>query len=133
MICAGIDEAGAQGERGEPGPQGPGGRPGNPGEKGNDGKHGKPGTDGIHGKPGKNGLDGPRGPPGKEGEQGDAGDEVKSELQVHLNALKGYVDMKFDVLKGMLGKPGGDKPAGEEDVERLRVTMRDSMARMEAL
>lgn len=55
---------------------------------------------------------------------------MKSELQVHLNALKGYVDMKFDVLKGMLGD---EKKPGEEDLEKLRSTMRESMLRMESM
>lgn len=35
---------------------------------------------------------------------------MKNELKVHLNALKSYVDMKFDVLKGtMSGKGKGGK------------------------
>jgi len=43
-------------------------------------------------------------PPGVNGKKGPKGDSCKSELQVHLNALKSYVDMKFDVLKGMMDK-----------------------------
>lgn len=60
---------------------------------------------------------------------------MKSELQVHLNALKGYVDMKFDVLKGMLGdgKAAGGAAPGEEDLESLRTKMRDSLVRMDAM
>lgn len=30
---------------------------------------------------------------------------------MHLNALKGYVDMKFDVLKGMVSKYSSKKGA----------------------
>jgi len=57
---------------------------------------------------------------------------VKSELQVHLNALKGYVDMKFDVLKGMLGDSKA-AAGGEEDLESLRTKMRESLTRMDAM
>merc|ERR1712046_438459 len=53
---------------------------------------------------GKDGKIGPVGPPGDDGKKGPKGDSCKSELQVHLNALKSYVDMKFDVLKGMVDK-----------------------------
>jgi hypothetical protein len=75
---------------------------------------GPAGADGAPGKDGKDGLPGPRGPsgkPGKEGAQGDAGDDIKKELKVHLNSLKGYVDMKFDVLKSMMSKYGNKKAA----------------------
>merc|ERR1711924_478624 len=65
---------------------------------------GKPGKDGKDGKNGKDGKIGPVGPPGDDGKKGPKGDSCKSELQVHLNALKSYVDMKFDVLKGMVDK-----------------------------
>merc|ERR1712031_46562 len=77
------------------------------GEPGTDGRHGKEGKPGKHGKDGKNGEDGkigPKGPAGDDGKKGPKGDSCKSELQVHLNALKSYVDMKFDVLKGMVDK-----------------------------
>merc|ERR1711959_816148 len=80
---------------------------GRKGEPGTDGRHGKPGKKGKDGKNGKNGQDGkigPQGPPGEDGKKGKKGDSCKSELQVHLNALKSYVDMKFDVLKGMMDK-----------------------------
>merc|ERR1712070_1019199 len=68
------------------------------------GRKGKPGKDGKDGKNGKDGKIGPVGPPGDDGKKGPKGDSCKSELQVHLNALKSYVDMKFDVLKGMVDK-----------------------------
>jgi hypothetical protein len=83
------------------GPRGVRGRPGN------DGKTGLRGRDGSNGKDGKNGIDGPKGAPGKTGKigkDGEAGDHIKSELKVHLNALKSYVDMKFDVLQSMMKK-----------------------------
>jgi hypothetical protein len=70
------------------------------------------GPNGAAGKDGKDGIHGPEGglgKPGKPGDQGDAGDHIKSELKVHLNALKSYVDMKFDVLKSMMNKAGGAK------------------------
>lgn len=56
---------------------------------------------------------------------------MKNEVQVHLNALKGYVDMKFDVLKGMLS---GKKPKEETQtkLESLQSTMQKSMTDMEA-
>lgn len=55
---------------------------------------------------------------------------MKNEVQVHLNALKGYVDMKFDVLKGMLS---GKKPKEETQtkLESLQSTMQKSMTDME--
>jgi len=68
-----------------------------------------PGPNGAAGKDGKDGIHGPMGAsgkPGKAGDQGEAGDHIKSELKVHLNALKSYVDMKFDVLKSMMNKAG---------------------------
>merc|ERR1711898_86301 len=74
---------------------------------GNNGRHGKRGAggkNGKNGKPGKDGKIGPTGPAGTAGKKGPKGDSCKSELQVHLNALKSYVDMKFDVLKGMVDK-----------------------------
>merc|ERR1719331_2560870 len=77
---------------------------GEPGTNGSHGKQGKPGKDGKDGKNGKDGKIGPVGPPGEDGKKGPKGDSCKSELQVHLNALKSYVDMKFDVLKGMVDK-----------------------------
>lgn len=78
---------------------------------------------------------------------------MKNELQVHLNALKGYVDMKFDVLKGMIDTGTGESDAaaagrrlGESDeasdggdvdsfaaLEQFRTAMRESMATMEAM
>jgi len=79
--------------------------------KGTDGKPGKDGTKGI------NGPDGATGKLGKLGPDGAGGDHIKNELKVHLNALKSYVDMKFDVLKNMMakykGKKGGKKELGE--------------------
>lgn len=54
-------------------------------------------------------------------------------MQVHLNALKGYVDMKFDVLKGMLGSDEAAEGGGEEDLDSLQDVMRKSMSRMESL
>jgi len=114
------------------GDSGPAGSAGAPGEKGAEGRQGEKGTNGAlgpNGRNGINGVDGPRGNPGKDGEAGDAGDNVKSEVTVHLNALKGYVDMKFDVLKGILG----GKPAAEEDLsslDSLQTTMAMSMASM---
>jgi len=47
--------------------------------------------------------------------KGPTGDSCKSELQVHLNALKSYVDMKFDVLKGMVDKSMDRSAAGVSD------------------
>jgi len=57
---------------------------------------------------------------------------VKNELQTHLNALKGYVDMKFDVLKGMLSNQGasGDE-AGAAGGAEFQKTMRESMFRIQ--
>lgn len=52
---------------------------------------------------------------------------MKAELQTHLNALKGYVDMKFDVLKGMMAN---DAPADEGGGEEYEKAMRESMMRM---
>lgn len=54
---------------------------------------------------------------------------MKNELQTHLNALKGYVDMKFDVLKGMLS---GSSAKGGKEEDRLLSTMRQSMETMMA-
>merc|ERR1712188_43177 len=71
---------------------------------GTHGKEGKKGKDGKNGTNGKDGKIGPVGPAGENGKKGPKGDSCKSELQVHLNALKSYVDMKFDVLKGMVDK-----------------------------
>jgi len=68
------------------------------------GRTGKRGKDGKNGKNGKDGKAGIKGPAGVNGKKGPKGDSCKSELQVHLNALKSYVDMKFDVLKGMMDK-----------------------------
>jgi len=65
------------------------------------------------------------------GADGSPGDQVKNEVATHLNALKGYVDMKFDVLKGMLS---GKKKKEEESSTQLRgleATMRKSMLDME--
>lgn len=53
---------------------------------------------------------------------------MKAELQTHLNALKGYVDMKFDVLKGMMANQGSGDEGGGEEFEK---TMQASMVRME--
>merc|ERR1712167_444320 len=74
------------------------------GRSGKHGVHGKKGKNGKNGKNGKDGKPGKKGPPGPNGKKGPKGDSCKSELQVHLNALKSYVDMKFDVLKGMMDK-----------------------------
>merc|ERR1712139_65467 len=71
---------------------------------GKGGTRGKKGKDGRNGKNGKDGKPGAKGPIGINGKKGPKGDSCKSELQVHLNALKSYVDMKFDVLKGMVDK-----------------------------
>jgi len=123
-------QAGPTGRRGEPGEQGPAGRPGDAGRDAEHGKDGAVGKMGEAGPDGTNGIEGSRGPPGKEGAQGDAGDQVKNELQTHLNALKGYVDMKFDVLKGMMA---GDEKAGGEELNSLSRTMQESMVAMEML
>merc|ERR1712094_131186 len=74
------------------------------GRKGTPGRNGKHGRRGKKGKNGKDGKAGKKGPPGPNGKKGPKGDSCKSELQVHPNALKSYVDMKFDVLKGMMDK-----------------------------
>jgi hypothetical protein len=83
---------------------------------------------------------------------------MKNELQVHLNALKGYVDMKFDVLKGMMSTGESDvadkmagpgRRLGESDstdssdadddidsfasLEQYRSAMAESMATIEAM
>jgi len=84
--------------------QGGSGRKGTPGRNGKHGRRGKKGKNGKNGKNGKDGKPGKKGPPGPNGKKGPKGDSCKSELQVHLNALKSYVDMKFDVLKGMMDK-----------------------------
>merc|ERR1712072_596510 len=89
---------------GLPGTQGPAGRKGEPGANGAHGKKGEKGKPGNDGKDGKDGKIGATGPAGKPGKKGPKGDSCKSELQVHLNALKSYVDMKFDVLKGLVDK-----------------------------
>merc|ERR1711990_313114 len=80
------------------------GRKGTPGRNGKHGRRGKKGKNGKNGKNGKDGKAGKKGPPGPNGKKGPKGDSCKSELQVHLNALKSYVDMKFDVLKGLVDK-----------------------------
>merc|ERR1712216_831588 len=95
---------GRSGSRGLPGVQGSSGRKGANGRSGKHGVHGKKGKDGKNGKNGKDGKPGKKGPVGIPGKKGPKGDSCKSELQVHLNALKSYVDMKFDVLKGMMDK-----------------------------
>jgi hypothetical protein len=84
--------------------QGPSGRRGPNGRNGKRGASGKNGKDGKNGKHGKDGKPGKKGPAGIKGKKGPKGDSCKSELQVHLNALKSYVDMKFDVLKGLVDK-----------------------------
>jgi len=84
--------------------QGPSGRRGPNGRNGKRGAPGKNGKDGKNGKHGKDGKPGKKGPAGIKGKKGPKGDSCKSELQVHLNALKSYVDMKFDVLKGLVDK-----------------------------
>merc|ERR1712094_45979 len=95
---------GRSGSRGLPGVQGPSGRKGRKGSTGLTGRTGKRGKDGKNGKNGKDGKAGIKGPAGVNGKKGPKGDSCKSELQVHLNALKSYVNMKFDVLKGMMDK-----------------------------
>lgn len=58
---------------------------------------------------------------------------MKNELKVHLNALKSYVDMKFDVLKGtMSGKGKGGKKT-EAQMQSLTSTLMKSMANMDKL
>merc|ERR1719398_619915 len=91
------------------------------------GEKSKPGNDGKDGKDGKIGAVGPAGSPGKKGPKGDS---CKSELQVHLNALKSYVDMKFDVLKGMVDKSmarGGTE--GEEDMTTKMSDLQEQLSR----
>jgi hypothetical protein len=106
------------------------------GEPGTDGRHGKEGKSGKHGTDGKNGEDGkigPKGPNGEDGKKGPKGDSCKSELQVHLNALKSYVDMKFDVLKGMVDKTMSRTAASGvvEDDEDKDYDMKERMADMQ--
>merc|ERR1712185_753830 len=104
-----------------------------PGKKGKDGKDGKNGKHGKVGQPGK---------PGAPGAKGPKGDSCKSELQIHLNALKSYVDMKFDVLKGMMDKTlarstEGDMDLGEDDsidtsgIGDMETQLRQSMTSMD--
>jgi len=103
-----------------PGTQGPSGRKGPGGDNGRHGKSGAKGKNGINGKSGTDGKIGPKGPKGVNGAKGPKGDSCKSELQVHLNALKSYVDMKFDVLKGMVDKSMSRASASgvvEDDVD----------------
>merc|ERR1719399_2041486 len=88
-----------------------------------------------NGKDGKNGEDGkigPKGPAGEDGKKGPKGNSCKSELQVHLNALKSYVDMKFDVLKGMVDKTMSRTAASGvvEDEEDMKEKMADLQARL---
>merc|ERR1712196_181542 len=112
--------AGRTGGAGLPGPQGPSGRKGPAGQNGRHGKRGAAGKNGKDGKPGRDGKIGPTGPKGVDGKKGPKGDSCKSELQVHLNALKSYVDMKFDVLKGMVDKSMSRASASgvvEDDVD----------------
>merc|ERR1711924_121191 len=93
---------------------------------------GKKGKDGADGKNGKDGKIGPVGPPGIDGKKGPKGDSCKSELQVHLNALKSYVDMKFDVLKGMVDKTMTRTAASGvvEDEDDMKDKMADLQARL---
>merc|ERR1711918_188233 len=123
-------KAGIPGRKGPRGAKGANGRPGMPGKKGKDGKDGKNGKHGKVGQPGKKGPDGKKGP---------KGDSCKSELQIHLNALKSYVDMKFDVLKGMMDKTlarttegsvelGEDEDTGLGDMETQLQQSMTSMA-----
>jgi len=56
---------------------------------------------------------------------------VKNELQTHLNALKGYVDMKFDVLKGMVDKTmtrSADSGVVEDDTSEKMDTLQQQLA-----
>merc|ERR1711966_475827 len=101
---------------------GPAGRKGEPGTNGRHGKEGEKGKAGKHGLDGKDGKIGAKGPAGSPGKKGPKGDSCKSELQVHLNALKSYVDMKFDVLKGMVDKTMSRTAASgvvEDDTEDM--------------
>merc|ERR1711968_262681 len=97
------------------------------------GKRGAAGKNGKDGKPGRDGKIGPTGPPGVDGKKGPKGDSCKSELQVHLNALKSYVDMKFDVLKGMVDKTMTRTAASGvvEDDEDKDYDMKERMADMQ--
>merc|ERR1712139_259322 len=105
------------------------GMPGQPGQAGGRGLPGVKGPRGRPGRPGRPGHKGKTGFPGKMGATGEAGDHVKNELQTHLNALKGYVDMKFDVLKSMMsGKKGKEETSTK--LERYRAMMQKSMADM---
>merc|ERR1712072_1468320 len=97
---------------------------------GANGAHGKKGEKGKPGNDGKDGKDGATGPAGKPGKKGPKGDSCKSELQVHLNALKSYVDMKFDVLKGMVDKSmarGGTE--GEEDMTTKMSDLQEQLSK----
>merc|ERR1711918_145183 len=112
------------------------GKKGETGDRGDQGVQGKQGEPGKHGKDGKNGEDGkigPKGPAGDDGKKGPKGDSCKSELQVHLNALKSYVDMKFDVLKGMVDKTMSRTAASGvvEDDEDKDYDMKERMADMQ--
>merc|ERR1712046_292230 len=117
---------GRAGGRGLPGLQGPSGSRGRAGDNGKTGPKGKKGKNGKNGKNGKDGKAGKKGPAGIPGKKGPKGDSCKSELQVHLNALKSYVDMKFDVLKGMVDKTM-TRTAGSGVVED-EDDMKDKMA-----
>merc|ERR1711998_341643 len=88
---------------------------------------------GKDGKSGRDGKIGPTGPKGVDGKKGPKGDSCKSELQVHLNALKSYVDMKFDVLKGMVDKTMSRTAASGvvEDDEDKDYDMKERMADMQ--
>jgi len=111
---------GRGGSHGRKGVQGPSGRKGEPGPDGRHGEVGGKGKDGNDGKAGEDGKIGTVGPPGSDGKKGPKGDSCKSELQVHLNALKSYVDMKFDVLKGLVDKTmtrSANSVVEDEDVE----------------
>merc|ERR1711975_211658 len=100
---------GRSGSRGLPGVQGPAGRRGSKGANGVPGPNGKKGKDGKPGRNGKHGKAGPAGKPGPDGKKGPKGDSCKSELQIHLNALKSYVDMK------LARSSEGDMELGEDD------------------
>jgi len=64
------------------------------------------------------------------GATGDKGDQVANELKVHLNALKGYVDMKFNVLKSMMAGKKGGKEESTKQLEQLRSELQSSMMSM---
>merc|ERR1711966_380049 len=108
---------------------GPAGRKGEPGTNGRHGKEGEKGKAGKHGLDGKDGKIGAKGPAGSPGKKGPKGDSCKSELQVHLNALKSYVDMKFDVLKGMVDKSMARAGSAEED-EDMTTKMSDLQSQL---